>query len=86
MQREGEEGPGARERNARRSTEKVPLTAECEHPVVTQVPLVNAETQPVRFAPQYKTRYPFYRWVGWRYFSYRNFPPALGSEPVSSGL
>ena len=35
----------------------------CGHPVVPQVPLANNETQPVRFAPQYKTRYPFYRWV-----------------------
>ena len=28
-------------------------------------PLVLNETQPVYFAPRYKTRYPFSRWVGW---------------------
>ena len=33
---------------------KVPLTL-----------LVICETQPVYFAPQYNTRYPFYRWEGW---------------------
>ena len=34
-------------------------------PEVPPTPLVTNETQPVYFAPQYKTRYPFYRWVGW---------------------
>ena len=39
----------------------VPLIAG----VGTRSPLVINETHPVYFAPQYKTRYPFYRWVGW---------------------
>ena len=52
-----EPGQGARRRTDCASH------CRCEHPVVPQVPLVNNETQPVRFAPQYKTRYPFYRWV-----------------------
>ena len=38
----------------------MPLTAG-----VGTKPVVISETQPVYFAPQYKTRYPFYRWVGW---------------------
>ena len=33
--------------------------------------------------PQYKTRYSFYRWVGW--WVGEN-PPAQGFEPLSSGL
>ena len=41
--------------------------------------------------PQYKTRYPFYRWVGWWagvlvMFLLFFFPPALGFEPVSSSV
>ena len=32
---------------------------------VPPMPLVIDETQPVYYGPQYKTRYPFYRWVGW---------------------
>ena len=72
-------------KGARRSTDCA-SHCRCGHPVVPQVPLVNNETQPVRFAPQYKTRYPFTDgWAGGT-FSNRNYSPALGSEPVSSGL
>ena len=57
-------------------------TCRCGHTVVP--PLAVCETQPVHFAPQYKTRYPFYRWVGWlaggTILIDRNFPPALGSN------
>ena len=55
--------------------------------VGTRSPTDINETQPVYFAPQYKTRYPFYRWVGWwagvlvMVFSSRS-----GIGPVSSGL
>ena len=42
---------------------------------VPPMPLVINETQPVYFALQYKTRYPFYRWVGWSTVMF--FPHAL---------
>ena len=64
----------------------VPLTAGVETRNPTDAFSEN-ETQPVYFAPQYKTRYPFYRWVGWwAGVLVMFFPPALGFEPVSSGL
>ena len=55
--------PGAGQ-GARRRTDCA-SHCRCGHAVVPQLPLVADETQPVCFAPQYKTRYPFYRWVGW---------------------
>ena len=60
----------------------------CGHRVVPPVPLAVREAQPVHFAPQYKTcRYPFYRWVGWRYFfDGQKFPSCPGIKLVSSGL
>ena len=42
----------------------VPLTTGVDTKV-PPTPLVINETQPVYLAPQYKTRYLFYRWVGW---------------------
>ena len=55
---------------ARRSTDYTDCTSHCRcgHPVVPPVPLAVCEAQPVHLAPQYKTRYPFYRWVGWWYY------------------
>ena len=58
------------------------LSLQVWAPEVPPTPLVINETQPVCFALQYKTRYPFYRWVGWstcRCF----FSPALRFKPVS---
>ena len=55
-------------------------------PEVPPTSLVINETQPVYFAPQYKTRHPFYRWVGWSTDCTCDvfFSPALGFEPESS--
>ena len=65
---------------ARRSTDCT-SHCRCGHPVVPPVPLAVREVQPVHFAPQYKTRYRFYRWVGWRYyFDKQKFPSCSGSE------
>ena len=68
------------------------LSLQVWAPEVPPTPLVINETQPVYFAPQYKTRYPFYRWVGWwagvllMFFFVVFLPPALGFEPVSSSV
>ena len=62
---------------ARRSTDCT-SHCRCGHPVVPPVPLAVREVQPVHFAPQYKTRYRFYRWVGWRYYSYELLARAPG--------
>ena len=40
------------------------LSLQVWAPEVPPMPLVINESQPVYFASQYKTRYPFYKWVG----------------------
>ena len=70
------QSPGARARSSQEDRLYLPLQVWA--PKVPPVPLAVCEAQPVYFARQYKTR------VGWRYYFF-NFPPALGSELVSSG-